>query len=104
MKLEIITIGDELLIGQVIDTNSTWIANQLTRHGFEVVAISSVGDCSENIINAIDIAFERADILLITGGVGPTNDDITKHTLCNYFHTAIELNEDVLQNIESILS
>lgn len=104
MKVEIITIGDELLIGQVIDTNSTWIANQLTRHGFEVVAISSVGDCSENIINAIDIAFERADILLITGGVGPTNDDITKHTLCNYFHTALELNEDVLQNIESILS
>ena len=104
MKVEIITIGDELLIGQVIDTNSTWIANQLTRHGFEVVAISSVGDCSENIINAIDIAFERADILLLTGGVGPTNDDITKHTLCNYFHTALELNEDVLQNIESILS
>lgn len=104
MKVEIITIGDELLIGQVIDTNSTWIANQLTRHGFEVVAISSVGDCSENIINAIDIAFERADILLLTGGVGPTNDDITKHTLCNYFHTALELNEDVFQNIESILS
>ena len=104
MKVEIITIGDELLIGQVIDTNSTWIANQLTRHGFEVVAISSVGDCSENIIKAIDIAFERADILLLTGGVGPTNDDITKHTLCSYFHTALELNDDVLQNIESIFS
>lgn len=102
MKVEIITIGDELLIGQVTDTNSTWIAHQITRHGFEVVAISSVGDCSENIIKAIDIAFERADILLLTGGIGPTNDDITKHTLCSYFHTALELNDEVLQNIESI--
>lgn len=102
MKVEIITIGDELLIGQVIDTNATWIAQQLTRHGFEVVAISTVGDCSEDIIKAIDIAFERSDILLLTGGVGPTNDDITKHTLCRYFHTALELNDEVLQNIESI--
>lgn len=104
MKVEIITIGDELLIGQVTDTNSTWIAHQITRHGFEVVAISSVGDCSENIIKAIDIAFERADILLLTGGIGPINDDITKHTLCSYFHTALELNDEVLQNIESIFS
>lgn len=104
MKVEIITIGDELLIGEVLDTNSTWIAHKLIGHGFEVIAISSVGDCSENIIKAIDIAFERADILLLTGGVGPTNDDITKHTLCTYFHTALELNNEVLQNIESIFS
>ena len=102
MKVEIITIGDELLIGQVIDTNATWIANQLTQHGFEIVAISSVGDCSEYIIKAIDVGFERADILLLTGGIGPTNDDITKHTLCQYFHTALELNDEVLKNIESI--
>ena len=102
MKVEIITIGDELLIGQVIDTNATWIAHQLTQHGFEIVAISTIGDCSEDIIKAIDIAFERADILILTGGVGTTNDDITKHTLCQYFHTALELNDEVLQNIESI--
>lgn len=102
MKVEIITIGDELLIGQVIDTNATWIAHQLTQHGFEIVAISSVGDCSEYIIKAIDVGFERADILLLTGGIGPTNDDITKHTLCQYFHTALELNDEVLKNIESI--
>ena len=102
MKVEIITIGDELLIGQVIDTNATWIAHQLTSHGFEIAAISSVGDCSENIFNAIDVAFERADILILTGGVGPTNDDRTKHTLCQYFHTALEFNDEVLLNIESI--
>lgn len=102
MKVEIITIGDELLIGQVVDTNATWIANLLTHNGFEVVAISSVGDCSDNIIKAVDLAFDRADILLLTGGIGPTNDDITKHTLCEYFHTALEFNDEVLQNIESI--
>ncbi len=104
MKVEIITIGDELIIGQVIDTNATWIAYQLTQHGFEIVAITSVGDCSENITQAIDVAFERAEILLLTGGIGPTNDDITKHTLCSYFHTALELNKDVLKNIESVFA
>jgi competence/damage-inducible protein CinA C-terminal domain len=103
MKIEIITIGDELLIGQVMDTNAAWMGRELTQRGFEITAISTVGDCSEDIIKAMDVAFERADILLLTGGVGPTNDDITKHTLCRYFHTALEFNDEVLQNIESIL-
>mgnify|MGYP000967479063 CR=1 FL=1 len=102
MNVEIITIGDELLIGQVVDTNAVWMARELTKRGFEISAISSVADRSEDIIKAIDIAFERADILLLSGGIGPTNDDITKHTLCQYFHTALEFNDDVLQNIESI--
>lgn len=102
MKVEIITIGDEILIGQIVDSNSSWLARELTQHGFEIEAITSVGDQSVNIIEAIDIAFKRADILLLTGGMGPTNDDITKHTLCQYFHTALEFNDKVLQNIESI--
>ena len=102
MMIEIITIGDELLIGQVMDTNSGWMANELTQHGFEVIAISTVGDNTNGIIRSIDTAFERADILLLSGGVGPTDDDVTKHTLCQYFHTALEFNDEVLQNIESI--
>lgn len=101
MKIEIITIGDEILIGQIVDTNAAWMANELTQHGFEIAAITTVGDQSDMIIRALDIGFERADILLLTGGVGPTNDDITKHTLCRYFHTALEFNEEVLLNIES---
>src|SRR5690606_28978437 len=102
MKSEIITIGDELLIGQIVDTNAAWMARELTQSGFDIAAITSVGDQSDSIVKAIDNAFERADILLLTGGIGPTNDDITKHTLCSYFHTALELNDEVLQNIESI--
>lgn len=102
MKIEIITIGDEILIGQIVDSNAAWMARELTRRGFEIAAVTTVGDRSEEIIRALDHGFERADILLLTGGVGPTNDDITKHTLCQYFHTALELNEEVLLNIESI--
>ncbi|RNC64524.1 CinA family nicotinamide mononucleotide deamidase-related protein [Proteiniphilum sp. X52] len=100
MKVEVITIGDEILIGQIVDTNAAWLGRELTRYGFAITAITSVGDCQDDIIRAIDHAFERADILLLTGGAGPTNDDITKHTLCRYFHTALEFNEEVLQNIE----
>ena len=102
MKVEIITIGDEILIGQIVDTNAAWMSRELTQCGFEIEAITSIGDRSADIIKAIDIAFGRADILLLTGGVGPTNDDITKHTLCQYFHTALEFNDEVLKNIESI--
>lgn len=102
MKVEIITIGDEILIGQIVDTNAAWLGRELTRYGFGIAAITSVGDCQDDIIRAIDHAFERADILILTGGVGPTNDDITKHTLCRYFHTALTFNDEVLQNIESI--
>jgi nicotinamide-nucleotide amidase len=102
MRTEIITIGDELLIGQIVDSNAAWMARELTQRGFEITAITTVGDQSYEIIRALDSGFERADILLLTGGVGPTNDDITKHTLCQYFHTALELNEEVLLNIESI--
>ena len=102
MKVEIITIGDEILIGQIVDTNAAWMSRELTQCGFEIEAITSIGDRSADIIKAIDIAFGRADILLLTGGVGPTYDDITKHTLCQYFHTALEFNDEVLKNIESI--
>jgi len=102
MRIEIITIGDEILIGQIVDTNAAWMARELTQHGFEIAAITTVGDRQKEILKALDNGFSRADILLLTGGVGPTNDDITKHTLSHYFHTALEFNDEVLQNIESL--
>jgi nicotinamide-nucleotide amidase len=102
MKIEIITIGNEILIGQVVDTNSAWIGRELTKRGFEITAISSVGDEANEIMRAIDIAFERVDAVLVTGGVGPTKDDITKHTLCKYFDTSLILSDEVLQNIEYV--
>lgn len=104
MKVEIITIGDEILIGQIIDTNSAWMAAELTKSGFEVTSIQSVGDSAQTIIDAIELAFSRADVLLLTGGIGPTNDDITKSTLCRYFNTKLIFSDEVLENIEQIFT
>lgn len=104
VKIEIIPIGDEILIGQIADTNSAWMAAELTRQGFEIVAITTIGDQAENIIKAIDIAFSRADVVLMTGGVGPTKDDITKKTLCSYFNTELIFDENVLQNINYLFA
>ena len=87
MRAEIITIGDELLIGQVVDTNSAWMAERLNECGIELFQVTSVHDNREHIIAALDEAFRRADIVLTTGGLGPTKDDITKHVLCEYFGT-----------------
>ena len=87
MRAEIITIGDELLIGQVVDTNSAWMAQKLNEQGIELYQITSVHDDREHIIAALNEAFSRVDIVLTTGGLGPTKDDITKHVLCDYFGT-----------------
>ncbi len=87
MRAEIITIGDELLIGQVVDTNSAWMAEQLNAYGIELYQITSVHDSREHILMALNEAFNRADIVLTTGGLGPTKDDITKQVLCEYFGT-----------------
>ena len=96
MRAEIITIGDELLIGQVVDTNSAWMAQRLNEHGIELYQITSVHDDREHIIAALDEAFGRADIVLTTGGLGPTKDDITKHVLCEYFHSRL-VEDDVVR-------
>lgn len=93
MRAEIITIGDELLIGQVVDTNSAWMAQKLNENGIELFQITSVHDDREHIINALNEAFGRADMVLTTGGLGPTKDDITKQVLCEYFDT--QLIEDI---------
>lgn len=104
MKIEIIPVGDEILIGQIVDTNSAWMTAELTRQGFEIVAIATVGDNAESIHQEIDIAFSRADIVLMTGGVGPTKDDITKKTLCSYFNTDLIFDDTVFQNINYLFT
>ena len=99
MKAEIITIGDELLIGQVVDTNSAWMAQRLNEVGVELYQITSVHDDRQHILTAMEEAFSRADIILTTGGLGPTKDDITKHVMCEYFHTTLVEDPRVREHI-----
>ncbi len=100
MKAEIITIGDEILIGQIVDTNSAWIAEQFNLNGIEVYQITSVHDDRTQIMEALDKAAEKVDLVLITGGLGPTKDDITKNTLCEYFQTELVFHEPTLEHIK----
>jgi nicotinamide-nucleotide amidase len=102
LKAEIITIGDEILIGQIVDTNSQWIGAELNKIGVSVYQISSIQDDNQHILGALKEAQERADIVLITGGLGPTKDDITKHTITEYFNDQLVLNEDVVTHIEQL--
>ena len=102
MNCEIITIGDELLIGQVIDTNSAWMAEHLNQIGIRVEQITSISDQREHILTTLKEASERADVIFMTGGLGPTRDDITKNTLCEYFNTHLVFNEDAFENIKRI--
>ena len=99
MRAEIITIGDELLIGQVVDTNSAWMAERLNEAGISLHQITSVHDNREHILAAIDEAFSRADIVFTTGGLGPTKDDITKQVLCDYFQTTLVEDSRVREHI-----
>ena len=104
MFAEIITIGDELLIGQVVDTNSAWMGQELNKIGIEVLRIVSIRDREKEILEAIDNAMERVNIVLVTGGLGPTKDDITKQTLCKYFHTELVFSEEVFENVKRVLA
>lgn len=97
--VEIITIGDEILIGQIVDTNSAWMAKELNLAGLELIQITSVHDDVSHIVESLELALSRAEIVLFTGGIGPTKDDITKQTLCNYFGTTLVFDDAVYQNI-----
>ena len=99
MKCEVISIGDELLIGQTINTNASWIGEQINILGFTISHCLVISDLKNDIINALDQAYKRSDIIIITGGLGPTNDDITKHTLTEYFNTTLELDIEIEKNI-----
>ncbi len=104
MKAEIITIGDEILIGQIIDTNSSWLGQELSKTGVAVVHRTSVSDNANAIKDALTQAKQRADIIIMTGGLGPTKDDITKKTLTEYFGTELILNNEVLDWVKQIFS
>ena len=99
MKAEIITIGDEILIGQIVDTNSVYISKELNRIGISVYQITSIQDDREHILEAFAFAKEHADLVIITGGLGPTKDDITKHTLAAYFDDQLVYNQTVLNHV-----
>lgn len=103
MRAAIITIGDELLIGQTIDTNSAWMGAELSKSGFDVVRITSVHDRREDILNVLSEASGKTDVVLITGGLGPTSDDMTKQTLCEFFNTHLVINEEVLRMNEEMM-
>lgn len=102
IQATIITIGDELLIGQTIDTNSAWIARQLNLLGIDVLRRVAVADSEPDIQLALDEEIPRADIILITGGLGPTSDDITKPFLCKYFGGKLVVNEEVLEHVRQL--
>lgn len=104
MNVSIIVIGDEILIGQVIDTNSGDIARMIEPCGWHVNDVQVVGDNASHILQAIDRAFESSDVVLTTGGLGPTKDDLTKATLCQYFGGELYENADVLENVKEVVA
>ena len=104
IKATIITIGDELLIGQTIDTNSAWIAQELNKLGVEVYRRVAIADKEEDIQLALDEELDRASIILLTGGLGPTSDDITKPFLCKYFGGKLVVDEKVLSHVQELFA
>ena len=104
MKSTIVTIGDEILIGQILDTNSQYISQALNRIGVVVAERTSIGDSAEQILATLDRALDRSDIVVITGGLGPTKDDITKHTLARYFNSELIYNSNEGEFIETLLA
>lgn len=103
MKAEIITIGDEILIGQIVDTNSAWMAEHLNQIGIKINRVLSIADDREEIESTIKESMSRVEVVLITGGLGPTRDDITKHTLAKLFNTKLVMNQEVLKHVETLL-
>ena len=104
MKATIVTIGDEILIGQILDTNSRYISRALNTHGIVVTERTSIGDNRAQIVETLDRALAQSEIVIITGGLGPTKDDITKHTLCDYFGSTLRYDEVEAEHIRALLA
>ncbi|MFS4456815.1 competence/damage-inducible protein A [Maribacter sp. 2304DJ31-5] len=104
MLAEIITIGDEILIGQIVDTNSAFISKELNKIGVSVYQITSVQDNREHIMEALSNARSKVDLVIVTGGLGPTKDDITKHTICEFFQDKLVEDQNVLDHIETLFA
>ena len=100
MQAAIITIGDELLIGQTLNTNAAWIGQELSNQGIRIYRSITIRDERQDILDVVDDFMNNADLVIVTGGLGPTKDDITKETLCEYFETSLELNDRVLERIK----
>ena len=104
MKAELITIGDEILIGQIVNTNAVFLSKALNKIGIEIAQITSISDDKEAIIKTLDATVLRAQVVILTGGLGPTKDDLTKHTLCEYFNDTLIENKEILAHIEEIFA
>ncbi|MEN9999915.1 MAG: hypothetical protein RI922_2905 [Bacteroidota bacterium] len=104
MRAEILSIGDELLIGQTVNTNASWLGQECSKLGIRIVHVTTISDEKQLIKDAVDDAFTRADLVLVTGGLGPTKDDITKYTLAEYFDSELEIHLPTLQRIEAFFS
>lgn len=102
MLAEIITIGDEILIGQIVDTNSAYISKELNKIGVKVYQITSIQDDREHILQAFEDAKRHADLVIVTGGLGPTKDDITKQTFCDFFEDVLVEDENVVENVKQL--
>ena len=98
-SIELISIGDELLIGQTINTNASWMGSEFASAGYKVNHVATISDTREAILSALKAGLNRSDVICITGGLGPTKDDITKHVLCEFFETELEINEEVYAHV-----
>ena len=103
MKATIVTIGDEILIGQIVDTNSGYIAKALDKIGVQTTEMLSISDDKKHILNTFAALQNKVDLVIITGGLGPTKDDITKHTFCEYFDDTLVVNTVVLKHVTDII-
>ena len=104
MKAELVSIGDEILIGQIVNTNAVFLAKALNKIGIEITQITSISDDKESIIKTLEDSAFRAQLVILTGGLGPTKDDLTKHTLCEYFNDTLVENKQILAHIEEIFA
>jgi len=103
MKATIITIGDEILIGQIVDTNSGFIAKSLDRIGVEITEMISISDDKQHILDTFEKLQDNVDLVLITGGLGPTKDDVTKKTFCDYFEDELIVDQKVLAHVTELI-
>ena len=104
MNVEIISIGDELLIGQTVNTNASWIGKELSNLGARIVKTISISDQKKEILEGLSNIKNTTDCVIITGGLGPTKDDITKHTLCEFFNTSLEMHKPTLEKIQNFFA
>lgn len=100
-KVTIISIGDEILIGQINNTNAHWMADLLNQNGYETIEILAIGDTEEAILEALSNSTKKSDLVLVTGGLGPTKDDLTKQSICKYFDSKLVMNQEVLSHVEN---